>query len=51
VTAQAKTMPAASLGPIMNNCAKRLAQKGVAMRAFAVGSPGAAPPAPRAKKK
>jgi hypothetical protein len=49
VTAQAKTMPASSLGPIMNNCAKRLTQKGVAVRAFATGSNPPAPPP--AKKK
>jgi len=52
VQAQAKTMPAASLGPTMNNCAKRLTDKGLAMRAFAAGPNGAAqPPAPAPKKK
>jgi len=45
VQAQAKTMPAASLGPTMTACVKRLTDKGVAMRAFATGPGGAVPPA------
>lgn len=52
VTAQAKAMPASSLGPIMNDCTKRLGQKGVAMRAFATGpnnKPVPTPPAPKKK--
>jgi len=48
VQAQAKTMPASSLGPTMTGCVKRLTDKGVAMRAFATG-PGAAPPPAPAK--
>lgn len=43
VQAQAKTMPAASLGPTMTACVKRLTDKGVAMRNFAVGPNGTAP--------
>jgi len=55
VQAQAKTMPASSLGPTMTNCAKHLTQKGLAMRAFAVGpnggtQPAAKPPAAPNKK-
>ncbi len=46
VQAQAKTMPASSLGPTMTACVKRLTDKGVAMRAFATGPNGAAPVAP-----
>jgi len=45
VQAQAKTMPAASLGPTMTACVKRLTDKGVAMRAFATGPGGAVAPA------
>ena len=50
--AQAKTMTKDSLGPTMNNCAKRLIQKGIAQRALA-GPPPSAPgkPAPPAKPK
>jgi len=52
VQAQAKTMPASSLGPTMTNCAKHLTDKGLAIRAFATGPNGAAqPPAPLAPKK
>jgi len=47
VQAQAKTMPASSLGPTMTKCAKRLTDKGLAMRDFSAG-PGA-PPAPKKK--
>ena len=46
--AQAKTMQAATLGPVMDGCAKRLAAKGVAMQGFSVGPK--APAAPPAKK-
>lgn len=50
--AQAKTMPAASLGPTMTDCAKRLNEKGLAIRSFSIGLKGAAPaaPAPTPKK-
>ena len=51
VQAQAKTMPASSLGPTMTNCAKRLTDKGLAMRAFAAGPNGPARPAAPAPKK
>lgn len=51
VLAQAKAMPASTLGPTMTACVKRLTDKGVAMRAFTVGNPGATPPAPPAPKK
>jgi hypothetical protein len=50
VQSAAKSMPASSLGPTMTACAKRLTDKGLAMRAFAVGPNGAPPPAPPAKK-
>ena len=50
VQSAAKSMPASSLGPTMTSCAKRLTDKGLAMRAFAVGPNGAAPPPPPAKK-
>jgi hypothetical protein len=47
--AQAKSMTKDSLGPIMNNCAKRLIQKGIAQRALSGPPPSAtgksAPPA------
>ena len=46
VTAQAKTMPAASLGPIMTACARRLAAKGVALQTLNVQQ---APPAAKPK--
>ncbi len=50
--AQAKTMTKDSLGPIMNNCAKRLIQKGIAQRALSGPPPSAAgKPAPAAKPK
>ena len=48
VQAQAKTMQASSLGPTMNACAKRLTDKGLAIRAF--GGPGTATPPPAPKK-
>ena len=51
VQAQAKTMPAASLGPTMTNCAKRLTEKGLAMRAFATGPNAPAQTPPASKKK
>ena len=51
VAAQAKTMPASSLSPIMTTCAKRLIQKGVAIRTFTAGANGPTPPPPPAKKK
>jgi len=52
VQAQAKSMPASSLGPTMTACVKRLTDKGVAMRAFTAGPAGAAPlPNPPAPKK
>ena len=52
VQAQAKSMPASSLGPTMTACVKRLTDKGVAMRAFTAGPAGAAPPPnPSAPKK
>ena len=50
VVAQAKTMPAASLGPTMNDCAKHLQQKGLALNALTVQGP-AQPPAAPAKPK
>jgi len=50
VQAQAKTMPASSLGPTMTACVKRLTDKGIAMRAFAAGPAGAVPPAPPTPK-
>lgn len=52
VQAQAKAMPASSLGPIMTACVKRLTDKGVAMRAFNAGPGGVTPPpSPPAPKK
>ena len=52
VQAQAKSMPASSLGPTMTACVKRLTDKGLAMRAFTAGPAGAAtPPNPPAPKK
>jgi hypothetical protein len=51
VQAQAKSMPASSLGPTMTACVKRLTDKGVAMRAFSAGPAGSVPPAPSAPKK
>jgi len=53
VQAQAKSMPASSLGPTMTACVKRLTDKGVAMRAFTAGPAGASPPPnpPAPKKK
>ena len=53
VQAQAKSMPASSLGPTMTACVKRLTDKGVAMRAFTAGPAGAVPPPnpPAPKKK
>lgn len=50
VLAQAKTMTGTSVAPLMNNCAKRLAQKGVALRAIAPPPPNAPQP-PRAPAK
>ena len=51
VLAQAKAMPASTLGPTMTACVKRLTDKGVAMRAFTAGPTGAPPPNPPAPKK
>jgi hypothetical protein len=51
VQAAAKTMPASSLGPTMTSCAKRLTDKGLAMRAFATGPNGAPPAAAPVPKK
>jgi len=51
VQAQAKSMPASSLGPTMTACVKRLTDKGVAMRAFSAGPAGAQPANPPAPKK
>ena len=50
VLAQAKTMTGTSVAPLMNNCAKRLAQKGMALRAIAPPPPNAPQP-PRAPAK
>lgn len=47
VSAQAKAMTAASVGPIMNNCARRLQVKGLALRALDTNQA----PLPPAKKK
>ena len=47
--AQAKSMTFASLPATMNDCVKRLAQKGMALRAM--GGPPAAPPSPAKKPK
>jgi hypothetical protein len=47
VLAQAKAMPAASLGPTMTDCAKHLQQKGLALNTLAASGPTpplAAPP-------
>ena len=51
VQAQAKSMPASSLGPTMTACVKHLTDKGVAMRAFTAGPAGAQPSNPPAPKK
>lgn len=54
VAKQVKTMPAASLGPTMTDCFKRVVKKGIAMHDFNVGPVGQKPPAkanPPAKKK
>jgi hypothetical protein len=48
VIAQAKTMTIASAAPIMNNCVKRLIQKGGTPQTLA---PGASPQAPKAPTK
>ena len=48
--AQAKAMTFASLPATMNDCVKRLAQKGMALRAMG-GPPPGAPPAPPKKPK
>jgi hypothetical protein len=50
VQVQAKTMSAANLGSIMDNCAKHLNEKGLAMRALG-GGPNAPAQAPPASKK
>jgi hypothetical protein len=49
VAAQSKTMTAASLGPTMTACAKRLRDKGVALQA-AGGRAPVPPPAPAKAK-
>lgn len=50
VLAQAKIMPAASLGPTMTDCAKHLQQKGLALNTLAAQGP-TPPPAASAKHK
>ena len=49
VLAQAKIMPAESLGPTMTDCAKHLQQKGLALNALATPAPAPAPAAPKRK--
>jgi hypothetical protein len=51
VLTQAKTLTGASVAPLMNNCAKRLAQKGVALRTIAPPPPGGAQPRAPVKPK
>jgi hypothetical protein len=48
--AQAKTMTKDSLGPTMNNCAKRLIQKGIAQRNLGASAAPAKPVAPAKPK-
>jgi hypothetical protein len=50
VTAQAKTMTAASVAPAMNDCARRLKQKGVALHTLEAGGTPRPPQAPAKPK-
>ncbi len=49
--AQAKTMTAPSLGPVMTNCAKRLVQKGIAQHTLGASSAPGKPVSPAKPKK